>query len=299
MENNEKNIPENNLGNTVEIQNGGDSVEQLDHLPENTVETAEGTLVPNLENPLEPTAENLQDETASDDIRREPEIKAGILDYLSDLVFDPKSLGQSIKKNPKIFVPIIAVAVLTLLSILIPKGLVEQYILDSFRAQMPDAPTEILLTQTRIGSTVALFTSPLSVLVISLISAAFLRWMASLFGGDGTYKHILSIVLFASILYCIGGVLAGIGKLLTGNFFFDFSAAALLDDASFGKWYYSLLQTLNPFVLWHYYVLIIGMREINDFSTKTAIKAVVIMVAVGKGLGILASLVSAAMTGAM
>ena len=174
MENNEKNIPENNLGNTVEIQNGGDSVEQLDHLPENTVETAEGTLVPNLENPLEPTAENLQDETASDDIRREPEIKAGILDYLSDLVFDPKSLGQSIKKNPKIFVPIIAVAVLTLLSILIPKGLVEQYILDSFRAQMPDAPTEILLTQTRIGSTVALFTSPLSVLVISLISAAFL-----------------------------------------------------------------------------------------------------------------------------
>lgn len=221
--------------------------------------------------------------------------KAGILDYLSDLFFEPSSLADRIDRKPRILIPMILCCVLTLATSLIQMDLAIEYSVgaaaQNLAAMGQTFDATQLATQIRSFYPITAAASSLLIVLVTALEAGILVGLSKLFKGGGGFKKVFSLLLFAFIIASLGGVITALLKVFTGNFVFDLSPATFLFDKNTFTfpWYYSWIIMLNPFNIWFWFVVWVGIQRILELSRKNAAIVIGILVLLS---GTLSSLMS-------
>ncbi len=162
---------------------------------------------------------------------------------------------------------------ISVLSILISSKMMMQFLQDTY--MQFGMPTELIQSQARIAYYSSLGVATIGVFFVSLIQSGALLLVIKAFKGTNNFKTVFSLILFAGIITALGGFVASIGKLLTGNLWFELSPKMFINSGGASTWYGSLLGVLNPFVLWQYYIMYVVIRASNPFDNKTAAKSVI------------------------
>lgn len=223
--------------------------------------------------------------------------KSTIMDYMADLFFDPSSLAERIIKKPKVLLPLILSTLLVVAAILIVKNMAVEHLVSSMKGVKelemlsPEQIKEMMSSQYGIG--VAL--SAIYPLAAVYIGGGIYYLLGKIFKSQALYKEIVSLIAFAFIITAIGTLVTSIIQILTNNITFDLSLAALAQRNLYEppKWYYSLLTLVNPFTIWCYAVIVIGLSKLGNISRSSATVIVLIFIAIAQAVAILNAFLSA------
>lgn len=223
--------------------------------------------------------------------------KIGIVEYISDLFFSPTSLAENIIRKPKVLVPLILNMLLGAAVAITIKDMSIELLAKSFF----DSGTFGEMSYEQIHAmmqtqymTFGIIGATLAPILISLLTAAIYFVLNKIFKGQASFKEIWSLVSFATIIPSVGGLISSFLKVLTGNYWFELSAAAFVqpnDIVNLPK-YYGLLQSISPFYLWYYIVLVLALCKLTNLSKSKTIFIVIISVVLGSLLTLGSSLLS-------
>ncbi|MDO5063309.1 MAG: YIP1 family protein [Peptostreptococcaceae bacterium] len=235
----------------------------------------------------------------------EQQEKNSIVDYFADLFFDPNSLAERIIKKPRILVPLIIGIILSTAIMFILKDLMIESIvrfskdLEHMKDLPPDQLKQMVSSQYNIGMLIG----AISPIIVLLINAAIFFVLGKLFKSQALFKELMSLIAFGYIIALIGGLITAFIQVFTQNVSFDLSLVALLPHENMvpgltpTKWYYSLAALVNPFTIWYYAVIVIGLSKLGNLKKSQSILIVVIVVALGQAFNILNALLTGAQAG--
>lgn len=225
----------------------------------------------------------------------------GILDYLTNLFFSPKDLAGNIVQKPRILVPLLISMVLVAVTTYLIKDLAFNFTLkqamESMQASGADVPKEAFEAQLKMSMSVAIIAAPLSMLIMSLITSGILLLLVKIFKGEGSFSEMFSINSFVLVISSVGGLIQGLGKLLTNNYLFEFSPALFFGQEVSKAWFYPILSNINPFVIWGFIVSGILIKNVCNVSTKKTVAIVIIPLVITILISSLMIVMSTSLTG--
>lgn len=108
-----------------------------------------------------------------------------------------------------------------------------------------------------------------------LIAALFYKICMIIMGNDTSYKTLLSVVIHASIISVVGGVINAIINLAIGtDKVMSYTSLAPLFS---GKGLHAIAESFDIFHIWYYIVLGIGLHVVAGVSKNKVITLIVIM----------------------
>lgn len=191
------------------------------------------------------------------------------------VIFSPSKTFQSIKERPNILTPFVVIVV----------GMVAITIILSYRFS---ELIKITLPGNMESSVTKIFTGiGLVILVIGLgISWMFktlLLWLTSqLFNAKVSFKHILSLVSYSSMILFLKNILELVLIFITkfdkikswSDIQFAFGLDMFISPQNTNPFLYALLSKINMFSIWFLIILIIGTSIICEFrKTKASLVA--------------------------
>lgn len=194
--------------------------------------------------------------------------KTGFFDDITNLFTAPSVLMESLSRRPKVLVPFLLMIGLGAMMSLFSKQAYLKDMLDIATQQNPTMDPNMIRMQMESSYILSIIGSALGGILACLILAVIFLLIGKLMGGEGTYKKVLSTLSYSYVIVAFGGFLAGIGKMLTGSFFFDFSPMIFIGEKMFTSPMLSLLALLNPFYIWYLIVASIGMSKAHQMEQK-------------------------------
>ena len=161
-------------------------------------------------------------------------------------------------------VPYLALAALMIIFFVMVGNLIVEVSMKAMRespnppAVMPSA--NVMKVSTIGGGVIAMLISPL------LIAGLAMLWGNFMMGGAARFKQILSVTLYAEVLYGAGMVVTGLLMLYKHSMLISLSAAALLSNPNPQSWLFVLLSKIGVFYIWELIVLGIGLSVVYGFS---------------------------------
>lgn len=173
----------------------------------------------------------------------------------------PTAFFTELSRSPKILVPMVVIAILTLVFFVLTADMIFELQKSSpqFQQQMESAPG---MTEERMKAITTPFTiggGTISMLILPLITAALaLFWGNFVMGGRATYRQLLSVALYCQVLFVVGMILLLPMVMAKGDFTASFSLAVLAADKGIENPLYVLLSKFSVFHIWEIIVLGIG-----------------------------------------
>ena len=101
---------------------------------------------------------------------------------------------------------------------------------------------------------------------------ALLLWLViKIFKGQGTYKQILSIIGYSSVIGALAAISSIVTTLITGTYSeLSFTSIAVLLPDMKGNFIYGAAKAIDVFSIWQYAVLAIGTAVVSKLSKKKA-----------------------------
>ena len=213
----------------------------------------------------------------------------GVLDLFT-ILYDPQAVFARVKEKPRFWGPFLGLAVLQVA--------IAALMLPYTRAAM------VAMAQAQ-GSTTAppswapmigVIAAPIGLAIGLLIGAGILWMLVSVLAGEGSFRHLLSVVTYVGITSILLGV-ASVAVLMLGGGRVEtmadlrpgFGLDLLVPDATgFVK---TFLWTVNPFTLWGLVLTGFGVAGTHNTSKGTAFTiatiAFVINALIGAGFAML------------
>ena len=183
---------------------------------------------------------------------------------LIEVFYKPAQLFEELKQHPKILVPYVVCTLAALVSIhFVADYLVEIQIAamkaneNMNPAQIPSA--EFLKPFMYIG-VVFWALGPLLYAALAMLVGNFFM------GGKSSYKQLLSVVLYGSVVFTVGGLIMIPMMLAKGSLFVSIGPAALISEPSMTDPLYMLLTKFSLFYIWEIVVVGIGLSIMYGFS---------------------------------
>jgi hypothetical protein len=190
------------------------------------------------------------------------------------VLFDPTAVFQRVRERPRFLVPFLGLAAVTIVLGVINLPFTQA----ALRAQMaaradlpqggPD-PSRFMW----IGVIVA----PIAILIFILVATLVLWVLVSIFGGEGKFGTLLSVVAYASVptvvlMAIIGAIVLRIRGPESITSFMDLQPAVGLDLLAPGARGFTgmLLKGINPFSIWGLVLTAIGVSTTHQLGRGTS-----------------------------
>lgn len=225
--------------------------------------------------------------------------RSGFLDDITNLFTAPSALMESLAKKPRVLAPIIVILLLGVAAQLFAKQSYIDYMMEVFmergipnmqNANGPTADVNTIRQAIELNYIWVMIFGPVFSIGAALFFALIINGITQMMGGEGRYKQTLSVYLYAGIVMALGQFFVGIGKMLTGNYLFDLSLMMLKGKDAVAS-FYALLALGNPFVIWEWFLIALGLSKVHGLSMKKSSVLVVGTTVIINILFILGSLV--------
>jgi len=196
-----------------------------------------------------------------------------LVEKLKFFFIKPQKLFEQFIEKPKYLINLIIIAIISsitsVVSSKVSKKIVQETMdqqiqgIDPSAAQMAKGITDIMTSPV-----VVIITGIISLLILIYLSSAIYFALAKMFGGNGTYKQMVSTYVLAYYPVAVGNLISAISKLNTNSI----TANVTIGDA--------LIKAFNIFGLWRMVLLAIGISVVFKLSRKKAAIIVIIIWAV-------------------
>lgn len=181
---------------------------------------------------------------------------------LWEVFTSPSAFFKKLVAEPKLLVPWILIGLLVLVFFALTANMIfdMQWQNPKFQERMQQSPgmtkdqmRAIVSTTTIIFGTIAMLLSPL------LIAALALFWGNFVFGGQATFRKILSVTLYGEFLYVLGAMILNLPLIMAkGSLAVSLSPAVLVASMGIEHPLYVLLSKFSVFHIWEIVALGIG-----------------------------------------
>jgi len=185
----------------------------------------------------------------------------------------PSEVLQDIKGNPRILLPFIYVLVITALTTILQKPMIElqqqeiSYLsLERYGVDMLSLSEKGLVKNQSFW--VSIFSIPITIWVGWLISSLFLLILSKIFKGKSTYKQLLSLVIHTGVLTSTLFLIATPIDLLLGRSSTVFSLSILYPGGNMTSFLYNVLSAMTLFSIWAVIFQGMGLYILNEFTKK-------------------------------
>ncbi len=201
------------------------------------------------------------------------------------LVFtDPVGFFTKLKERHSIVVPYIVILILALLSAYLIKDLMGRYVFSEMQRQAIDSPQmkaaieQGYVSEAKMAWNIMIF-GPIFSLLIPLVGAALaLFWGNFVYSGKARFAQILSVMLYANIIYCAGNLLTAVFMRIKDSPSAGFTPAILVADKGLDTPLYTLLSKINPFIIWEIIAVGIGLSILYGFTRNKGYRVSVLSV---------------------
>lgn len=204
---------------------------------------------------------------------------------LFEVFYSPSRLFTALKKRPKVLVPYLALAVLTVVFMAGILDLMWQYVstrpefLERFPGGDVPAQAEPFIKWSMAGAgIVAMILSPL------LAASVTMFFGSVVMAGRARFKQLLSVVLYGEIIYAVGQLVHMALMLAKGSMEVSLSLGILVIDQGMQSTPFVALSKFSLFFIWEIIVAGIGFSIIYGFPRNKGILLAVL------SLGLLSAL---------
>jgi len=213
-----------------------------------------------------------------------------------DLYLSPGRAFQGLKEKPEWLMPLIVVlVVLTILSILTISTT-----RDLISAQQIEAMKQRNMTDEQIEQAMKFASGPMimvfgaigtiiGILVVLLIFAGILNLFIPMFGGEGGFRFVFSVVSYSALVKIPGQLLRWILIMLKHSLQVSTSLALFLPNPETKSFAYRLLSGIDFFIIWEMILVATGISITNNLKKQNAYILVfaiwIVSILLGIGLG--------------
>ncbi len=205
------------------------------------------------------------------------ETTMGFWAKLGNIFASPSKTFEALDKRPTWIIPILILILITVVLNQLSFPVIIEAQLERFRSN-PDIPAAQLeaieqqitgnLKQQRIFMLVGqLVVTPI---IFLLLSGLFYLIGNILLGGDGTYKKILSVFCWSSMVLALSAIIKTPLVIIKESLNISLSPAMLLPGDALGTKLYVLLSKFDFFTIWFLIIFAIGFGMIYKFSKARA-----------------------------
>lgn len=173
----------------------------------------------------------------------------------------PGEVMEQIKKRPMILFPWLGLLVIGVFLTTMSLDLLKETLVTTYM-QMGMEITEGYINTM---ATISLVTGSLMLSAIPLITGLLSHLVSLIMGGKGNVKHSLSVVLFASYISSIGGLITVLLAKAFGLTGLTLSLGAALPNLG-NPMLSNLLQYVEVFTIWSLIVMTIGFKRTHETS---------------------------------
>ncbi|NLL70544.1 MAG: YIP1 family protein [Epulopiscium sp.] len=185
----------------------------------------------------------------------------------------PNEVLQDIKESPRILIPFFYVFVITILTTILQKPMIElqqqeiSYLsLERYGVDMLSLSGKGLTNNQSFW--ISLFSIPVGVWLGWLISSVILLMVSKILKGKSTYKQLLSLVIHTAMLTSTLVLIVTPIDLFLGRSSTVFSLAVLYPGGNMTSFVYNLLSVMTLFSIWAVIFQGMGLYILNEFSKK-------------------------------
>lgn len=216
---------------------------------------------------------------------------------LLNVIFSPSSFFQTLKDNPRIVVPWIAIAVLYLVSFLLIADLLWELQKNSPQMQAQLQGHEVSPQVERfakysiiLGGTLVMVLAPLLLAAVAMFFGNFV------FGGQAPFKKVLSVALYSEYVFGLAFFATALLMLVKGSALASLSLATLVADSGPMSFAYNALSKIGVCYIWEVIVFGIGLAAAYGFARNKGYLVSVISVGSLAVLQIISTAIQSAMS---
>lgn len=199
------------------------------------------------------------------------------MNKIIDIFLNPRSVFVRIKEKPEWVMPLVIVLViLTIISILTISTT-----RDLITAQQIEALKGRNMTDEQIEQALKFSSGPIllifgglgaiiNTLVILLIFAALLNLFIPMFGGEGSFKMVFSVVSFSALIKIPGNIVRLILIIWKHSLQVSTSLALFIPNLDTHSFAYRLLNQFDFFILWEMCLVAYGIHITNDVKKENS-----------------------------
>lgn len=205
----------------------------------------------------------------------------GTFEKIYNLFFAPRKTFESIDRKPAWLTPMVIVVVVVLLFTIVVMPIMIPQQMEKQRAKMEEKgmSAEQIDKAMEMGEKFGRILGPISagvgtVIYLLAISGLFLFVGNIILGGKSSFKKLLSVVCYTSLIGSLNSIILLPIILSKENMDVHFSLAAFMSSDTTETFLYQFLKNIDLFWIWQIIVAGIGIAVIYKFSTKKSITMV-------------------------
>ena len=215
---------------------------------------------------------------------------------IMDIYFAPSKVFNALKEKPQWLIPFIIVLVVVAVAAVATVSLTKEAIM----AQQEETFQERGLSEEQIeqarqftsGPVIMISSAVGAIMVTALILFIFalvINLFIPLFGGEGGFKKVFSVICFSAMVVVPAAILKIIMIAITRTPYVTTSLALLVPNLAKTSFVYQLLAGFDFFILWEMILVSMGISITNNVVKKKAYFLVftvwIISIFIGIGLG--------------
>ncbi len=219
-----------------------------------------------------------------DNITAEKSNHISTFEKIVNVFVEPKTTFQSLNQNPDWFVPMIIVLAIVVLftTIIMPIVLPEQMEQQKTKMAEKGMSDKEIANAVAIGQKVGRIVGPISASIVMIIyllavSGILLFTGNIIIGGETSFKKVLSVVAYSSLIGSLGSLLVLPLILAKKTMHVGYNLAAFMASDAHKTPLYQFLSKIDFFAIWQVIVIGIGLSVIYRFTPKKSISMVAIL----------------------
>ena len=194
-----------------------------------------------------------------------------------NVFLNPRKTFMALDNKPTWLVPLLLLILLTIISTQLTFPMIMDAQLDRIRSNANIPPEQMTIIENQLAENMSkqrLFATIGQVVVmpiIFLILAGIFYFVGSvILGGDSSYKKVLSVMSWSTVISILGVLIVTPLILLKGNMNVTLSLALLLPSDAMDSTLYNVLKHFDFFTIWYLAVFGYGFALIYRFSLAKA-----------------------------
>jgi hypothetical protein len=213
-----------------------------------------------------------------------------------NIYFAPSKVFKALKEKPQWITPFIIILVVVAVTAVVTVSLTREAIIARQEEMFEQrGMTEAQIEQAKqfTSGPAILISSVLSALIFTAILLLLFALVTNLFmpvfGGEGGFKKVFSVICFSALVTVPAAILKLIMIAITKSPFVTTSLALLVPNLAKTSFAYQLLAGFDFFILWEMILVAMGITITNNIAKKNAYILVfliwIVSIFVGIGLG--------------
>jgi hypothetical protein len=186
---------------------------------------------------------------------------------LWEVLTKPAAFFEELKANPKVLVPYVVIAIVSLTFFWLTIDLIVKMQMESPQMQERLQGTVMTPQMVQFMRYNILIFGVLSIMLIPLLAAAFAAfWGNFVFAGKARFKLLLSIMLYGEIIHMLGTLIVLPMALAKGSILVGLNLGVLAVGQGPESILYVLLTKIDLFIIWEIIVIGIAFSIVYPFS---------------------------------